>query len=128
MFLDNVEIGKKYKNSKNKVVTVIDIITKNINFTVAKHVFQKEVNLVLYRKGESLLVDEQETFEMMHTEIKPVYEYQYAYRCDDDDCQWKITDKCFTDKQAELFGFAETKKLEFTKREVQNGRRYEDIK
>ena len=116
MYLDDVEIGKKYKSNIGWVVTVIDKVTKNINFTVAKHVFQKEVNLVLYRKGESLLVDEQETFEMMHTEIEPVYEYQYAFKINDDS-QWKITDKYFTDKRAELLGFDETKKLEFTKRE-----------
>jgi hypothetical protein len=127
MYLDNTEIGKKYKNQKGNVVTVIDIVTKNINFTVSRHTFPREVNLVLYRVGENLLVDEQETFEMLHSEIEPVYEYQYAFK-ENDDNQWKITNMYYTDKQAELFGFAEVQKLEFTKREVQNGIKHEEVK
>lgn len=123
MYLDDVEIGKKYKSNIGWVVTVIDKVTKNINFTVAKHVFQKEVNLVLYRKGESLLVDEQETFEMMHTEIKPVYEYKFAVKINcfsdesDEGFTWDMSQKYYTIEESHKVFNAEYKILEFTKRE-----------
>ena len=123
MYLDNTEIGKKYKNQKGKVVTVIDIVTKNINFTVARHGFPREVNLVLYRLGENLLVDEQETFEMLHAEIEPVYEYQFAVKINcfsdesDEGFTWDMAQKYYTIEESHKVFNAEYKILEFTKRE-----------
>ena len=111
--------GKKYRHYEDDehIVEIVDIIDAKVYFRVDGVEFPKIVTLVLYKHDDMLYVDEVTTFSDEYTLIEPVYEYQYAYKCDDDDCQWKITDKYFTDKQSELFGFTETKKLEFTKRE-----------
>ena len=43
VYLDDVEIGKKYKSNIGWVVTVIDKVTKNINlWTQFNNVFNKE--------------------------------------------------------------------------------------
>lgn len=125
----NMVRGKKYRHREynEHIVEIIDIIDAKVYFRVNGVEFPRMETLVLYKYNEMLYVDEVVTFYGEYSPIEPVYEYQYAFKVDDDS-QWKITEKYFTDKQAELFGFAEVQKLEFTKREVQNGRRYEDVK
>lgn len=110
--------GSNYGHYSNveHIVKIVDIIDTKVYFRVDGVEFPRIVTLVLYKHNDVLYVDEVTRFSDEYTPIEPVYEYQYAFKLDDDN-HWKITDNHFTDKQAELFGFDQVQKLEFTKRE-----------
>ena len=125
--------GKKYRHHEDDehIVEIADIIDAKVYFRVDGVEFPKIVTLVLYKHDDMLYVDEVTTFSEEYNLIEPVYEYKFAVKINcfsDEGFTWDMSQKYYTIEESHKVFNAEYKILEFTKREVQNGRRYEDVK